>query len=341
MIIVISIIIADMQENRMKISVVIPAYNCERYISRAIDSVLSQTWQAHEIVVVDDGSTDSTADKVKDYGDKVRYIYQDNAGPGAARNKGVDSAKGDWIGFLDSDDVFMAERLEFQARLLEAEGEAFNMVWCGGDYERILSDGTDDQGAGTIREYDINNDEIYEDYFQAYMCGKKGWTGTMLVRRDVLLELGGFRTDVSYAEDLDLWFRIAYKYPAFGYIAVPLAKYYLGIPGSLATQRQSVEAEIEFWRRHIELAIEQCAWDRCRPIAVSRLKGWIRSAMFDDRIYNVKDILAEFGMLFSSGYRLRVRMLLMFPGLTNIIFQFLSKMNRKYKFRDLPVHPKN
>ncbi|HOM77565.1 MAG TPA: glycosyltransferase family A protein, partial [Anaerohalosphaeraceae bacterium] len=90
--------------DKRSISVVIPAYNCQAYIRRAIDSVLGQSRPADEIIVVDDGSTDGTAEAVRTYGAKVILIQQENAGVSAARNAGIRAASGDWIAFLDADD---------------------------------------------------------------------------------------------------------------------------------------------------------------------------------------------------------------------------------------------
>ncbi len=86
------------------VSVVIPAYNAEKYIGRAIDSVLAQTRQPDEIIVVDDGSTDNTPNAIKSYGSKVYYIHQENGGASVARNTGIEAAKSEWIAFLDADD---------------------------------------------------------------------------------------------------------------------------------------------------------------------------------------------------------------------------------------------
>ena len=92
------------QDDRFSVSVVIPAYNLGSLVARAIESVLSQSRLADEIIVVDDGSSDDTAEHIKKYGDKVKYIYQENAGLAAARNTGIQAAKSDWIAFLDGDD---------------------------------------------------------------------------------------------------------------------------------------------------------------------------------------------------------------------------------------------
>ena len=121
----------------MTISAVIPAYNCEKYISRSIDSVLNQTHPVDEIVVVDDGSTDDTAKAIGGYGDKVRYIHQQNAGVSASRNAGVEAARGDWIAFLDADDEWSPERIQSQVELLRDNS---HLVWVSGNYIRCLCD---------------------------------------------------------------------------------------------------------------------------------------------------------------------------------------------------------
>ncbi|MFZ9033203.1 MAG: glycosyltransferase family 2 protein, partial [Anaerohalosphaeraceae bacterium] len=99
---------------KLKISAVIPAYNAEKYIARSINSVLNQTCPVDEIIVVDDGSTDSTAEVIKSYGGKVRYIHQQNAGVSAARNTGIQAATCEWVAFLDADDEWLPEKIERQ-----------------------------------------------------------------------------------------------------------------------------------------------------------------------------------------------------------------------------------
>ncbi|MFM6456289.1 MAG: glycosyltransferase family 2 protein, partial [Planktothrix sp.] len=103
-----------------QVSVIIPVYNGERYISQAIDSVLSQTDSNYEIIIVDDGSTDNTHQIIQHYIEKcqdldlIRYIFQSNQGVAAARNQGIQIAKGEFIALLDQDDVFLPEKLAHQ-----------------------------------------------------------------------------------------------------------------------------------------------------------------------------------------------------------------------------------
>lgn len=106
------------------ISVIIPAYNGDRYIKNAIASVLAQTYSNYEIIVVDDGSTDNTSQIVQGYGDRVKYLYQDNQGVAAARNKGIGVSKGQYIAFLDQDDVFLPDKLSEQVSCFELHPDA-------------------------------------------------------------------------------------------------------------------------------------------------------------------------------------------------------------------------
>ena len=105
------------------ISVVIPAYNAAEHISRTIYSVAGQTFPAKEIIVIDDGSTDSTSEVVKSFGEKVQYIYQQNAGVSAARNAGIEAATSEWIAFLDADDLWIADKTERQVDLFSDNPE--------------------------------------------------------------------------------------------------------------------------------------------------------------------------------------------------------------------------
>ena len=122
-------------QNDITISVVIPAYNCERYITRSIDSVLAQTRPVDEIIIVDDGSSDNTGEVVKRYGGKVRYIRQENAGASVARNTGIEAATGDWIAFLDGDDEWLPDKIKHQTELLSRNP---NLVWVTGNYMECL-----------------------------------------------------------------------------------------------------------------------------------------------------------------------------------------------------------
>jgi len=97
------------------ISCVVPVYNCERFLSEALDSILAQTYRPLEIIVADDGSSDGTAAVARSYGDQIHYLWQRNAGPWSARNLGLSAVRGEFVGFLDADDLWHSEKLERQS----------------------------------------------------------------------------------------------------------------------------------------------------------------------------------------------------------------------------------
>lgn len=110
-----------------KVSVIIPTYNCAKYLLIAVNSVLNQTFHDFEIIIVDDGSTDNTKEilknYIKEYQNKIRYFYQENNGPGAARNKGIKEAKGEYVAFLDSDDKLVENSLLLRKNFLDSYPE--------------------------------------------------------------------------------------------------------------------------------------------------------------------------------------------------------------------------
>src|SRR3990172_7360951 len=107
-----------------KVSVIIPTYNREKYIVETLQSVFEQTFTDYEVIVIDDGSTDNTSVVLKPYLDRIVYIRKPNGGQGSARNVGIKKAKGEYIAFLDSDDLWLPEKLEIQVRYLDGHPEA-------------------------------------------------------------------------------------------------------------------------------------------------------------------------------------------------------------------------
>ncbi|HLH07363.1 MAG TPA: glycosyltransferase [Terriglobales bacterium] len=186
------------------ISVIIPCYNSERFVKRAIDSVLAQTFKDYEIVVVDDGSTDSTAEKVKKYGSLVRYLHQENRGLPAARNSGIKIAQGKYIALLDDDDWWVPEKLEKQLKILATSPRAA-MVYC--DATVVYESGDPEESflaqfrygtklpRGRVRSQLIEHNFILPS--------------TVLIVRDCLDKVGGFDESFRAVEDLDFWLRLA------------------------------------------------------------------------------------------------------------------------------------
>jgi glycosyltransferase involved in cell wall biosynthesis len=199
-----------------KVSVVIPTYNRSDYILEAIQSVLEQDHASLEIIVVDDGSTDDTKEKMASLIDSgvIRYIYQENRGRSAARNMGISLATGDYLAFLDSDDLFEANKLVKQVEFLSGHPEV-GLVH--GGYIKF-----------DARNHDLGYRDpswfsgwIYPDILLIWYTLLP--PSIVMVPKRVLAEVGGFDESLFIGEDLDLWRRIARKYP-FGYINQSLAR---------------------------------------------------------------------------------------------------------------------
>jgi glycosyltransferase involved in cell wall biosynthesis len=195
-----------------KVSVVIPLYNKEKHISRAINSVLTQTVHNFEIVVVDDGSKDKGADIVKTFSDpRIRLIHQANAGASAARNKGIEIARADLIAFLNADDEWMPLFLETVLKLREKYPQAgayATYYECSVNGERIPY-----TRFQTVPSYLWEG--ILPDYFLAMVLEERTVrTSAVCVPKNIFPAIGGmFPVGQKLGEDLDVWGRIALKYP--------------------------------------------------------------------------------------------------------------------------------
>lgn len=328
----------DTQDNPLRISVVIPAYNSAAHIGRAIDSVLAQTRPADEIIVVDDGSTDATADVIRAYGPKIRLIPQANTGASAARNAGINAATGDWIAFLDADDEWLPSKIERQIEILNCHP---GLVWVSGN--SISCSCTENRQAPDVQpekaRQQLNGKGFFEDFLVAYRNGIWGNTDTKLVRRDVLIVAGLFDDTLKKAEDIDLWWRIAYRYPKIGFSAEPLAVYHRGTPDSLNKNKMQGAFFAGLITRHLSLAEQFNRQDVFRPLAAHLLRGWMRSMLFTAQAEDIRLLLNEFSSLFPRWYHLWMRFLTTFPDMTASGCHLISKIIRRLKLRRRVVLP--
>lgn len=290
----------------MKISAIIPAYNAENTIVRAIQSVLNQTRPADEIIVVDDGSTDQTADAVRSFGNKIILICQDNAGVSVARNTGIEAACGDWIAFLDCDDEWLPEKLRLQSEHLSRNPD---LHWTAGNYYRCHCEQNHrhvpDMSQGSIdacRTF-LSGREFFDDYFKAYVLLAKGHTDTTLIRRDLLFEAGLFLPGQKRMNDIDMWFRIAYIRPRFGFVFEPLAVYHLSVPGSIIKIHTDWRLIDEFLQRHFELARKADRTDVFRSCAAIGLSYWMRILMIEGSGNGIRRLIRNYGDLLKPSFR--------------------------------------
>lgn len=202
----------------MIFSVVIPAYNRSKVLERAVNSVLHQTFQDFEIIVVDDGSTDNTKDVVEGIKDsRIKYVWQSNQGATAARNAGVKNAEGKYVSFLDSDDAWYDLMLEKQ---LQSYNEDAEIGCVYSDLEVMEHNGKCHPFSKPLGQ----NGNSYKDILsQGYMAP----TSVLSAKRDVLIAVGMFDENLPASQDDDICFKLA-KHTKVRYIPDILAKMYVG-----------------------------------------------------------------------------------------------------------------
>lgn len=211
------------------VTAIIPAFRAEATIGTALRSVLEQTVPPDEVIVVDDGSPDGTADTARRFaathprGGTVRVLRQENAGASAARNAGLEAAGGEWIAFLDADDVWLPRRIESQFAVLDRSP---GLRWVAGALrerpvsgrERILR--LSRRGRAELRD-GCRFDNLFAVLHQH--CNIS--TICLLIHRSCFDEAGAFDPALIRREDVDLWVRIGLRHPSLGWVDEPVAEY--------------------------------------------------------------------------------------------------------------------
>ena len=200
----------------MDISVIIPTYNRKNTLPRAVESVLNQTYKPVKIIVVDDGSTDGTKEWFSEMYPLVHYIYQVNSGVSLARNTGINSARGDWIALLDSDDEWLPDKLELQVKLLQNNAELrfchTNEIWIRNGV-RI----------NQMKKHQKYGGNIFKKCLDICRISPS----SSLFHTSVIKDVGRFDESLDVCEDYDLWLRITAKYPVL-FLDQPLIKKFGG-----------------------------------------------------------------------------------------------------------------
>ncbi len=189
------------------VSVIIPTYGSAKYVCQAVDSALGQTHADLEVIVVDDGSTDDTRDRLERYGRRIRYIYQEHQGCSTARNEGIRSARGEYLVFLDADDIWLPQKLERQVAVLDQTPEV-GLIYCWAYFINSGGQRIAYNGREVLGNFETGS-RVFEQLLFRNVIGP---TSGVTIRKDCVAKVGIFDQSLPYAEDRDLWMRISLRY---------------------------------------------------------------------------------------------------------------------------------
>ncbi len=253
-------------DGKLSVSVVIPAYNAQETLARAVDSVLAQTAPVHEIIIVDDGCTDATAEVAKSYeGHALRLLRCENRrGAAAARNLGVAVAEGCWIAFLDADDEWLPKKLEKQLAAISANPDV-SFVFCAS--KEFSPEGL--SLGDTFRGWPVT---AGNEAWKALLACNFVATPTVLAPRKLLRQLGGFDETLRVAEDQDMWIRLALAGP-LAYVPETLVRVHVR-PGSLSSWRfgDQTAVTMPMVERHLAASQDRLTWWEGRAIRGARFQ---------------------------------------------------------------------
>lgn len=235
------------------ISVIIPLYNKSKFISRAIDSVLNQSFKKFEIIVVNDGSTDGGGEIIKNkYGDQVVLIHQTNQGVSSARNRGINQAKFDYIAFLDADDMWHPDYLKWIVYVLDKYP---NIRMVGTSY-------TNDSLPDSIENPEI---ELIEDYFANADYNTLFTSSSTVIHRSFFESNIGFKSHLIRGEDIDVWLRTFDWFGKAAYIQASLMHYSLQTSsGKVSNPRLDQTIFLEIFKPNYSISDRFPSWNSFR-----------------------------------------------------------------------------
>jgi glycosyltransferase involved in cell wall biosynthesis len=239
------------------ISVIIPTYNRANSICKTVESVLAQTYSPVEVIVVNDGSTDDTKSRLESYGENIRVVNQQNGGPSAARHAGAQVSRGEFLAFIDSDDIWLPEFLERCTSALHKAGSGTPCCVTNAVLQRTSGKHKRNTSFDSSTLYSRHSEGLWWNATEVLVSRFVQTSQTSLIRRTAYDKAGGFDPSLRYNEDLDLALRLSLLGP-WAFIAEPLVIWRQSEDSiSLAVLRNNLpfrECELRMWRRFEKLA---------------------------------------------------------------------------------------
>ena len=264
----------------MQISVIIPSYNRLHTLSRAIESILSQRSPVDEIILVDDGSSDNTSDRVSQLYPDIRLIQQSNQGVSAARNAGIEQSRYDWIAFLDSDDAWLPDKIS-EVRLAHQQLSEIKLIHSN---EIWVRNGI---RVNALKKHGKSGGWIFEQCLPLCVISPSA----VVMHRSLFNLVGLFDTSLPACEDYDLWLRICHRYPVH-YIEQPLITKYGGHDDQLSGQHWGMD---RFRIRSIYQLLQQGELSEANySAALTQLISKLEILLKGARKHHNEDVNAEF-----------------------------------------------
>ncbi|MDH4943491.1 glycosyltransferase [Sulfurimonas sp. C5] len=259
----------------MEITVVIPTFNRYELLKRAVQSVLQQTFQAKEIIVVDDGSTDDTSRIQNDF-PQIKYIYQENKGVSSARNLGIQHAVYDWIAFLDSDDRFVEEKLEKQVDFHQSNLDCLvsytDEIWIRNNQEIKIP-----------KKFQKIGQHVFEENI-AY-CNIA--PSSVLIHKNVFEKVGYFDEALEVCEDYDLWLRISLQFQ-IALVNEKLIRKYAGHDDQLSFKHWGMDRfRIATLEKLLHLTTDQKKIEKINHELLKKYQLLLKGAIKYDKIHNI------------------------------------------------------
>ena len=308
-----------------------PAYNGEQFIAQSIMSVLNQTFRDLELIVVDDGSTDRTAEivaELRSKDERVRLFRQENAGQAAARNTGISKSQGDLIAFLDQDDLWLEQKLELQTKAVEASGA--DVVFSGG----YIFSGAD-VSSETISFAQVEGKLSGPEMFRLLFIENRIPILTAIVRKQALAKVGPLAEDRRYqnADDYDLWLRLAAAGASFLALPERLVRYRAHPAQASSNIVKMLQAELSVLQKHQDVALVN---DEDRNIRFRALyRKLVRALLDEGKIVEARRCFRKL----SAGQTLKPSILLertliqLVPRQTNRIVDLADRVSESFSYR--------
>ncbi len=269
----------------VEVSVIIPTYNRAHLLDRAVQSVLTQTFRNFEIIVIDDSSIDNTEQIVAQFkNDRIHYLRHDtNKGGSAARNTGINHARGNFIAFLDSDDEWLPDKLEKQVRVLKNSPEETGIVYT--DYYR--------ENRRVQSDFEKHDGNIFSLILTKNFVGT---VSTVLIKKECFEKAGVFDESLPSCQDWDMWIRIANRYQ-FKYIAEKLVRHYFQATSISSNPQASIDGHKMITMKYRNLLNELPGKHRAAHYFNLGKNFWWKKNVVDSLTYFGKSAFADLSIV--------------------------------------------